>query len=399
MSLSSSSSLKSVSPKPFYFKLSKSPSQSPSVPIDYSVSSYKYTSISNALKTKLRKVREKIREDNDIYISKEHKKACYHYQKYKELLKTTKQQETKIKFEFLKDNSRDGNFQEIFLDLLNSNDNYYFLKDTYDYIINYNEFNKKFVNRLDKYINIDILKDLFKEQSDFIQSLTMRELSNLKSYCDDGNIYIQRWINKQFNTSNIYINYKKSIFLYFQFLDYFTLNPIFNGINSNYNNHTLFFNFIKDNYRNFPLEIYEYSINLYIKELNEIFKKAPRTKEVIYIYSFSSDNYISKQVSKNKSLGYYISDNFITGSIFPNKLIGMLAAPEDLIYEIKIEKDIPLIFLKGIVNNNYSNDEIILPMKSTFYIEYANKKIRYSYDVKSICAFKELNMTSLVCLA
>jgi hypothetical protein len=399
MSLSSSSSSKSISPKPFSFKLSKSPSLSPSVPIDYSMSSYKYTSISNALKTKLRKVREKIREDNDVYISQEHKKACYHYQKYKELLKTTKQKETKIKFEYLKDYSNYGDLQDNFLEVLNSDENYHFTNHTYDYVINYNELNKKFVNRLDKYINVDILNDLFKEQSDFIQSLNMRELSNLKSYVDDGNIYIQRWINKQFNISNIYINYNKSIFLYFQLLDYFTLNPIFNGINSNYNNPILFFNFIKDNYRNFPLEIYEYSINLYIKELNEIFKKAPRTKEVIYIYSYSSDNYIAKKVAKNKSLGYYVSDNFITGSIFPNKLLGMLASPEDLIYEIKIEKDIPLIFIKGIVNDNYSNDEIILPMKSTFYIEYANKKIKYSYDVKSICAFKELNLTSLICLA
>ena len=225
----------------------------------------------------------------------------------------------------------------------------------------------------------------------------MRELSNLKSYIDDGYIYIQKWINKEFNISDI--NYNKSIFLYFQFLDYFTSNPIFNGINSNYNNHTRFLDFIKNNYTNFTLEIYEYSIKLYIEELNKLFKKAPRTKEIIYIYSYTNDNYISKKVSKNKSLGYYISDNFITGSIFPNKLLELLTSPEDLIYEIKLEKDIPVIFLKGIVNDKYSKNEIILPMKSTFYIEYANKKIKYSDDVKSICAFKELNMTSLVCLA
>ena len=54
--------------------------------------------VSNALLSKLSKVREKINRDNDIYISEEHREICHYYKKYEEMLSTIQMTEKKITF-------------------------------------------------------------------------------------------------------------------------------------------------------------------------------------------------------------------------------------------------------------------------------------------------------------
>ena len=62
----------------------------PEVNYDSSIGSYKFSKIESALLSKLKKVREKIEKDNDIYINKEHEELCYYYNKYQEVLKKNK---------------------------------------------------------------------------------------------------------------------------------------------------------------------------------------------------------------------------------------------------------------------------------------------------------------------
>jgi hypothetical protein len=66
------------------------------------ISKYKSTSIGRALITKLQKVRRKINEDNDIYISKIHKDICDNFNKYNELLSLSNKNEFYMKLNLKK---------------------------------------------------------------------------------------------------------------------------------------------------------------------------------------------------------------------------------------------------------------------------------------------------------
>jgi hypothetical protein len=352
-----------------------------------------FVSVSKSLMGKLEKVRNKIKEDNDIYISKEHELVCYYYDKYKELVDKIKMVEKKINLEYLTDNI-DINSQQNFLE----KDTIEFKKKTSKIVIDYNEYNHKFINKIQRIINIDHLNELLQQQDDFIKSLSVRELYNLKHYTYQGDKIIVEFINKTFSIDFLKIDYNNSTLLYFQFLDYFSHNPIFNGKDVNINDSQEFLKFINSNYKTFSIDIYNQVISAYIHELNEIFKKAPKTKEVMYVYRGVKDNYISKEVSKNKTRGFFVSNRFTSTSLFLKSAIGFIGQ-DSVLYEIKIEKGLPVIFLNGItfITEEF---EILLPINSTFYIDYALKTENYYHNKNLICNENkdsiEIKMTSLV---
>jgi hypothetical protein len=353
-----------------------------------------FVSVSKSLMGKLEKVRNKIKEDNDIYTSKEHALVCYHYNKYQELADKIKMVEKKINLEYLTDNIN-TNSQQNFLE----KDKIDFKKKSSEIVIGYNEYNHKFINRIQRIINFNHLNELLQEQDEFIKSLSIRELYNLKHYTYQGDKLIVEFINKTFSIEFLEINYNISTLLYFQFLDYFSHNPVFKDKQVDLDDTKEFLKFIYINYKNFSNDIYNQVITSYIQELNEIFKKAPKTKEVMYVYRGVKDNYISKEVSKNKSKGFFVSNRFTSTSLLLSSAITFIKTPDSVLYEIKIEKGLPVIFLNGIsfISNEF---EILLPINSTFYIDYALKIETYYNNKNLICNenknSKEIKMTSLV---
>jgi len=210
------------------------------------------------------------------------------------------------------------------------------------------------------------------------------------------------FINKTFSIEFLIIDYNTSSLLYFQFLDYFSHNRIFNDKEVNIDNSQEFLKFIKSNYKTFSTDIYNQVIAFYIQELIEIFKKAPKTKEVMYVYRVVKDNYISKEVSKNKTRGVFTSNRFTSVSLFAEIAIKYFTNMNNILYEIKIEKGMPVIFIDSISLHKGEN-EILLPFNSSFYIDYALKKIRYYKDKTGIICYdkssshsREFNITSLV---
>ncbi len=69
------------------------------------ISKYRSTSIGRALISKLEKVRRKINEDNDIYVSKIHKDICDNFNKYNELLSLSNKKEEIINFIYISINN------------------------------------------------------------------------------------------------------------------------------------------------------------------------------------------------------------------------------------------------------------------------------------------------------
>lgn len=73
--------------------------------------------------------------------------------------------------------------------------------------------------------------------------------------------------------------------------------------------------------------------------------------------------------------------------------------PNSGLYEIKVEKGLPLIFIGGIKANKLNKKlNILIANNSTFYIDYVLKKFKY-YDDFNICITnkgKDVNITSLV---
>lgn len=353
-----------------------------------------FVSVSKSLMVKLEKVRNKIKEDNDIYISKEHELICYYYNKFEELADTIKMVEKKINIEYLTDNIPIG-LQQRFLE----KDKIDFKNKTSEIVIGYNEYNHKFINRIQRIINFNHINEFLHNQDEFIKSLSIRELYNLKHYTYQGDKLIVEFINKKFSIEFLDINYNSSTLLYFQFLDYFSQNPIFEGQQINIDNSQEFLRFISRNFKKFSIDIYNQAITSYIHELNEIFKKAPKTKEILYVYRGVKDNYISKEVSKNKSRGFFVSNRFTSTTLFLASAISFIKTPDSVLYEIKIEKGLPVIFLNGIsfISEEF---EVLLPINSTFYIDYALKIENYYYNKNLICNdsknIKEIKITSLV---
>lgn len=369
----------------------------PEVNYDSSIGSYKFSKIESALLSKLKKVREKIEKDNDIYINKEHEELCYYYNKYQEVLKKNKIINKEVFFDSVDDGITKNN-QISKLESEKINFVKYYIKE----VISYNEYNHKFINKIQKYMDVNVINAFIKEQSSFIKSLSIREIYNLKNYTHKGDVLIVDFITGKFNKSNLSINYQIDTLLYFQFLDYFKENPEFYGEMVDTSSPKTFLKFLHSNYLSFSDEIFNEAISNYIMELSEIFKKAPRTKEVIYAYRGVKDNYISKEVSKNKTRGVFTSNRFTSVSLFAEMAIKYFTDMNNILYEIKIEKGMPVIFIDSISFHKGEN-EILLPINSSFYIDYALKKIRYYKDKTGIICYdksnslsREFNITSLV---
>jgi len=351
-----------------------SPSTSSSEKEFTKISAYKNTAIHTALTAKLQKAKQSIQENNDIYIDDEHKKLCYYYKKIMELKSKMVLKNKRISFTY-KQNALINNNERLTF----SEKNIKFIDTTYNYDIKYNAYNKKFINKIQNYIDVQTVQNFMQKQSEFLQTLSKREIYNLKYYTYHGDIYINAFIDGKFEPSIIQ-KYGDSIidegsdlcYFYYQFLDYFTSNPYFNQQEVSVRDENLFIEFIESNYMQFQQPIWTHVFTSYIQEMKQIFAKAPLTTDKIVLYRGVKDNYVASHSNK----GFYISNHFSSTTLFAEVAFGYTNSKNRQMLKIIVDKGMPLIFVEGvsICKNEF---EVILPINATLYIDHATKKINY----------------------
>jgi len=371
---------------------------------DVNILQFKDTKIHQRLLSKLEKSRKHINDEDNIYISEEHRLMCYYNKKLMELKKKlnikNKQIDIKYKANILVNNSERETFEvkrkeevDALLD---------FKDITYKYIIKYNEYNKKFINKIQEYIDVDNLNNFIEQQNNFLEKLSIREIYNLKYYTYRGDIYINSYIDTEIFQPQIIKETGGDIvdddsdlcYYFFQFLDYFKINNNYKGEEVPTEDDSLFIKFIQDNYLDFDKDIYKFVFDLYIKELKVIFDKAPITQHRLVLYRGINENYVSKQSKK----GYYISNHFSSTSLFP-EIAYNYTKKKKIILKIIVEKGQPLIYVEGITlaKGDY---EVIMPIHSTLYIDYALKKVGYYKTKDELCPVinddNSINMTTVI---
>jgi hypothetical protein len=364
--------------------------------IDLNILKFQKSNIHSRLITKLEKSREQIIKDNDLYVSKEHKQLCYYNEKLIELKKKLKILNKHIEINYKENILINNSELETFIEKRKEGNNSVldYNDKIYKYIIKYNEYNKKFINKIQEYIDEKNLSEFIKQQNNFIESLNIREIYNLKYYTYRGDIYLNSFIDNNgifdpdiisSNSGGIIDDDSDLCYYFFQFYDYFKINNNYEGKEVPMNDDRLFIKFIQDNYLDFNNEIYKYVFNSYIKELKDIFNKAPRTLHRVVLYRGVNESYILKQSKK----GYYLTNHFSSTSLFP-EIAYNYTKKKKIILKIIVEKGLPLIFVEGITLAK-GDFEVIMPINSTLYIDYALKKIDYYKTRDDICPSKDIN--------
>ena len=260
----------------------------------------------------------------------------------------------------------------------------------------------KFINKIQEYIDVDNLNNFIEQQNNFLEKLSIREIYNLKYYTYRGDIYINSYIDTEIFQPQIIKETGGDIvdddsdlcYYFFQFLDYFKINNNYKGEEVPTDDDSLFIKFIQDNYLDFDKDIYKFVFDLYIKELKVIFEKAPITQHRLVLYRGINEKYVSKQSKK----GYYISNHFSSTSLFP-EIAYNYTKKKKIILKIIVEKGQPLIYVEGITlaKGDY---EVIMPIHSTLYIDYALKKVGYYKTKDELCPVinddNSINMTTVI---
>jgi len=373
--------------------------------IDLNILKFQKSNIHSRLITKLEKSRAQIIKDNDLYVSKEHKQLCYYNEKLIELKKKLKILNKHIEINYKENILVNNSELETFIEKRKEGNNSVLDYDNkiYKYIIKYNEYNKKFINKIQEYIDEKNLSEFIEQQNNFIKSLNIREIYNLKYYTYRGDIYLNSFIDNNgifdpdiisSNSGGIIDDDSDLCYYFFQFYDYFKINNNYEGKEVPTNDDKLFIKFIQDNYLDFNNEIYKYVFNSYIKELKDIFNKAPRTLNRVVLYRGVNESYILKQSKK----GYYLTNHFSSTSLFP-EIAYNYTKKKKIILKIIVEKGMPLIFVEGITLAK-GDFEVIMPINSTLYIDYALKQIDYYKTHDDICPSKDsnnkINMTTVI---
>ena len=381
------------------------PSSSKENDKDLNILKFKDSKTHDKLLSKLEKSRKQILKDNDIYVSKEHKQLCYYNEKLIELKKKIKILNKHIEINYKNNILVNNSELDTFIEKRSEGDNSSldYSDKIYKYNIKYNEYNKKFINKIQEHIDVNNLNEFIEQQNTFIESLNIRDIYNLKYYTYRGDIYLNSYIDCggifdpnviKNNGGGIVDDDSDLCYYFFQFSDYFKLNNNYKGEEIPLDNDQLFIKFLKNNYLDFNEDIYKFVFETYIKELKEIFNKAPRTKHEIVLYRGVNENYILNQSKK----GYYITNHFSSTSLF-TEIAYNYTKKKKIILKIIVEKGLPLIFVEGITlaKGDY---EVIMPIHSTLYIDYALKKINYYKTRDDICPTinndNTINMTTVI---
>lgn len=188
-------------------------------------------------------------EDKDLFLNEEHKLLCFYYNKYLELKSKLETKNKNIVLKYMKNILINGDENKTLLENEFENNIKYKLTE-YSYKIKWNEYNKKFINKLNFVFNYDYINIFLKEQDIFLKSLNTRELYNIKFYTYHGDIYLNAFIQKTFTidllkgySGNLVSNDNDLCYFFYQLKDYFKINK-YNDEIIDIDNNELFISFI-----------------------------------------------------------------------------------------------------------------------------------------------------------
>jgi hypothetical protein len=369
------------------------------------------SSINASLLNSLYRARKNIEKNKDIYMDAEHELLCESYKKYREAYinceELSKQLENdkikiSIKYEELSkqlDNDKikiEYNTFKIDKHILSDShdipDEIIYMEYTLEYEVFYNKYNKKFINNLYVLTNPRDYEEWIEEQNRFIKSLTPEEIYTLRCHTQNGDIIINYFIiNNMKIDKDIDIvggNWRKQpiliikkdilnsnrnyILFYYQIKEYLYKRHVELSKLSRIELEE----YIKKNYKDFD---WNSILLLYIRDINNIFKKCPDVKKTLVIYRGTSDDYYLKKSSK----GIHTVDTLTSHTLNPKVAVGYSSGGDCCVMRVKLSKGSKAILIDNISSND--DAELLIPFNTKYYIDYARHSINYYSDSYVIC--------------
>jgi hypothetical protein len=313
----------------------------------------KTTTVSYKKKIEKLKSYIKKKKDDEYYINEQHKKLCEYRDKYLELQKKLELREITYEIKYKKINSKKKEEDKI--------------------ILYYNDYNKKFINKLYDNIEIENLNKIIENNDIFLLSLDKDEIDTIRYYTYYGDTLINQFIKGLFSIEWLKDTYN----------DYEEETPF---ILKDENNNKLFI-FNKQIYEYYKTDDWKYENLLkktnkeiflkyysikdynpifisYIKDLMKIFNKAPKLTSKLIVYRGIKDDYHVL----NKKEDIFVNKLFSSTTFLFDVAYRYLDKKKGIMQRITIDKGIPILFLEGITLNT-GEYEILLPINTYYIIE------------------------------
>ncbi len=353
------------------------------------------STIKVSLLDSLYRARKNIERNKDIYMDSEHELLCEYYKKYQEQSKKFQNDKIKTTFNTFK-------IEKHILSESHNKEDEIILRDyKIDFEVFCNKYNKKFINELYVLTNPKNYEEWIEEQNMFIKSLTPTEIYTLRCHTHDGDIIINYFIRnnlqidkdidvigneierkstlivekRQFKSNRDYILFYYQIkeYLYEKYKKISELTRI------------ELEEYIIENYKDFE---WDKILLLYIRDINNIFKKCPVVKKSLVIYRGSTNDYYLQ----NSRKGVHITNTLSSHTLNPKVAVGY-SGINCCIMRVKLSKGSKAILIDNI--SGYEEEEILLPFNTKYYIDYARHSINY-YKNNIICPDETISKKIIV---
>jgi len=354
--------------------------------------------VSTKLLKKASIAKNKLLEENDIYLDEKHKELCEAYYKYLELNKEFQYKNKKVKYESIK-------LCNHILSDTHNHDIVEFKNITFEIDLLYNDYNKKFINKIYVNVNPDFYQEWLSEQNLFIKSLTPEQIYTLRCHTHDGDVIINNFIlnnytlsdnidkiDNGFRKEDSIIISKKTMKTNRDFiLFYYQIKQYLYELDNKYKylSRLELEDYIINNYNKFNwTKILKY----YMTDINNIFKICPKIKNNLVLYRGSTDSHFLDN-SKN---GLFNSKTLTSVSLSSYVAI-TYSSKNCCVMRIRLKKGSKIIYIQPL--SIYDGDlEALLQFNTLFNIDYPRHKIKY-YKTNNICPdktnYKEIIVSDL----
>ena len=333
----------------------------------------------------LYRARKNIERNKDIYMDSEHELLCEYYKKYMDLSKQFDNEKIKISYNTFKID------KHILSESHEKADEVIFKDFKIKFEAFRNKYNKKFINELYVSTNPEDYEKWIEEQNEFIRSLSPEEIYTLRCHTHDGDIIVNYFIRNNFvidkhidsvgneihRKSTLIVEktqFKSNrdyILFYYQIKEYLYKK----NAELSKSSRIELEEYIKAKYNTFD---WSKILLLYIRDVNNIFKKCPSVKKTLVIYRGSHDDYYLK----NSTRGVHITKTLSSHTLNPKVAIGY-ANIKCCIMRVKLSAGCKAILIDNISGYEHE-DEILLPFNTKYYIDFARHSLSY-YKNNLIC--------------